>query len=336
MLLIDGLYINKGGGAVLLQYLIEKIVAHPKKEEFFFLLDPRFEIPKSLTGNYTVIPNKVSERLKFYKNHKKDFRKVFCFANTPPPIKLKVPTYTYFHNQKLLEAPKQKFKKSYLRIYLKYLFVKLYNKNTDYFIVQTPHMVAELVGLKLKNLAHCLTIPFYDNHKYRVEHIPFDERPKDEFVFVSNPSPQKNYPTLLDAWEYLLQNGSTPMLHVTIDDTAPQLIERVVNLVKQGARIKNHVYVDPRELYFNCPYLIFPSIMESFGLPLLEAADSGMKVLASNLPYVYDVVSPSLTFDPYDKISIAKAVTTALTTDLQFPEIKTKNEVDKLISLLAE
>jgi glycosyltransferase involved in cell wall biosynthesis len=99
-------------------------------------------------------------------------------------------------------------------------------------------------------------------------------------VFISNPSPQKNYPKLLDAWAYLLEKKITPMLHVTIDDTAPQLISRVHELNALGARIKNHVYLDPRDLYFNCPYLIFPSVTESFGLPLIEATDSGMKVLA--------------------------------------------------------
>jgi hypothetical protein len=88
MTLIDALYINKGGGAVLLQYLIETILAGAHKDKFFFLLDPRFDIPAQLTTNYTVIPNKVSERVKFYKQHRNDYTKVFCFANTPPPIKI--------------------------------------------------------------------------------------------------------------------------------------------------------------------------------------------------------------------------------------------------------
>jgi glycosyltransferase involved in cell wall biosynthesis len=336
MILIDALFINKGGGAVLLQYLIEKILAHAEKDNFFFLIDPRFDKPAALNKNYIVINNKITDRIRFYKQHRKDYSKVFCFANTPPPVKLKVPVYTYFHNQKLLEAPRQKFKKDYRSIYIKYLFVKLYNRNTDYYIVQTPHMVHELTGMGLKKADHCLSIPFYDNKKYTEGHPPpFNARAKDEFVFISNPSPQKNYPTLLDAWEYLLEQGHKPLLHVTIDDTAPHFTERVKALNEKGARIVNHVYVDPRELYFNCRYLIFPSIMESFGLPLIEAVDSGMKVIASELPYVHDVIVPSLTFEPYNKVSIANAVIKALNTELPFPTIVTRNEIDKLIDLLA-
>ncbi len=334
MILIDALYINKGGGAVLLQYLIEKILERPEKDDFFFLLDPRFDKPAALNKNFIVIPNKMADRIRFYKLRRNDYSKVFCFANTPPPLKLKVPVYTYSHNQKLLEAPKQKFNSKYLKLYAKYLVIKLFNKNTDYYIVQTPHMVQELTGLGLKDTAHCLQIPFYDDRKYIGGHKPFNERVKDEFVFISNPSPQKNHTTLFDAWEYLLEKGFTPKLHLTIDATGPQYIARMNELNARGARIVNHVYVDPRELYFTCPFLIFPSVMESFGLPLIEAVDSGMKVIASNMDYVHDVVVPSLVFAPMDKVSIAVSVIKALTSELPESKIKTRNEVDRLVSLL--
>ena len=335
MILVDALFINKGGGAVLLQYLIEKILAHPRGNEFFFLLDPRFERPAQLKSNYTVIPNKLSDRIKFYKSHKNEYSKVFCFANTPPPVKLKVPVYTYSHNQKLLEAPRQKFKKSYFRLYLKYLVIKLYNRNTDYYIVQTPHMIEELMHVKLKDAAHCLTIPFYDSEKYAGASTPFDQRPADDFAFVSTPSPQKNYPTLLDAWEHLHSLGHTPGLHITIDNTAPHLLARVDEMKARGIRIFNYNYIDPRDLYFKYRYLVCPSVMESFGLPLIESVESGMKVLAPDLPYVYDVIVPSSVFNPWDKTSIANAVLDALGKDLPFPKVVAKNEVDKLIGLLA-
>jgi glycosyltransferase involved in cell wall biosynthesis len=336
MVLIDALYINKGGGAVLLQYLIEQILASDNSSNFFFLLDPRFDKPKNLTANYTVIPNKQSERKKFYKLNIHGYSKVLCFANTPPPLRLKAQVYTYFHNQKLLEAPGQKFKRMFWTQYIKYLFVKRFNKNTDYYIVQTPHMVQMLVGVGLKDVAHCLTIPFYDTDKYLNGGRPYDERRKNEFVFISNPSPQKNYPALLDAWEHLLSKGHKPRLHVTIDNTAPGILDRVKMLNEMGADIVNHVYTDPMELYFNCPYLIFPSIMESFGLPLIEAAESGMKILASDLPFVYDVVTPSLTFDQSKPAAMAAAVIQAMErNDLPFPKVVTSNRISELIDLLA-
>src|SRR5579872_3788792 len=104
MVLVDALFINKGGGAVLLQYLIERILAHPQKDDFFFVLDRRFHKPDMLHKNYVVLNNKMRDRIRFYKEHRDKYSKVFCFANTPPPVKLKVPVYTYFQNQKLLAA----------------------------------------------------------------------------------------------------------------------------------------------------------------------------------------------------------------------------------------
>ncbi len=336
MILVDALFINKGGGAVLLQYLIEKIMAHPESSRFYFLLDPRFEIPKVLKSQYEVIPNKLSDRIKFYKKHKNDYESVFCFANTPPPVRMKVPVYTYSHNQKLLEAPRKKFDPKFRRLYLKYLVIKWYNKNTDYYIVQTPHMVKELLGVGLKDAAHCLSYPFYNTEKYKGAHTPFEQRPTDDFAFVSTPSPQKNYPTLLDAWEYLHEQGHHPGLHITIDETAPDLLARIKNMQERGIKIHNYSYIDPATLYFKYRYLVCPSIMESFGLPLIEAVDSGMKVLAPDLPYVYDVIKPSYTFNAMDKKSIANAVLHALTTQIPNPQVVTHNQVDGLIRLLIE
>lgn len=336
MILIDGLYVNKGGGAVLLQYLIEHLMRHERRNDFFFLLDPRFEIPEVLTTNYKVVPHSLSERSKFYKETGKNYTKVFCFANTPPPIRLAVPVYTYSHNQKLLEAPHQKFNRAYWVLYGKYLFIKLYNKNTDYYIVQTPHMVEELMKLKLKDLAHCLTIPFYNAERYEGTHTPFEQRPADDFVFISTPTPQKNYPTLLDAWEHMHVLGHTPGLHITVDETAPVLLARIEELKAKGVRIYNYSYIDPRQLYFKYRYLVCPSVMESFGLPLIESILSGMKVLAPDLPYVHDVIKASSVFNPWDKKAIADAVLNALNTELAFPEIKAKNDVHELIALLAK
>ena len=334
MLLIDAMYINKGGGAVLLHYLIETICNHNEGKHCFFMLDPRFKKPDVLKENYVVIPNKIPDRIKFYRQNKHRFSKVFCFANTPPPVKFKVPVYTYFHNQKVLEAAHKKFEKNYRTIFIKYLFVKLWNRNTDFYMVQTPHMVDLMLDHRLKDRDHLLTYPFYNDERYKIPSPDYESRPKDAFVFVSTPSPQKNYPTLLDAWEYLQTKGYTPELHITVDETAPQLLARIEELRSKGVKITNYSYLDPRELYFKYRYLVCPSIMESFGLPLIEAVDSGMKVLAPDLPYVYDVIKPSATFNPWNKVEMAEAVIKALQTDLPFPEVVTHNRVNELVDML--
>ena len=61
-------------------------------------------------------------------------------------------------------------------------------------------------------------------------------------------------------------------------------------------------------LYCESGALIYPSTLESFGLPLLEGAAAGLPILASELDYVRDVSVPVQTFDPRSPVSIARAV----------------------------
>ncbi len=44
-------------------------------------------------------------------------------------------------------------------------------------------------------------------------------------------------------------------------------------------------------MYRNCDALLFPSYIETFGLPLLEAAKTGMPIIAADLPYACEVLA---------------------------------------------
>jgi len=44
-------------------------------------------------------------------------------------------------------------------------------------------------------------------------------------------------------------------------------------------------------MYRNCDALLFPSYIETFGLPLLEAAQAGMPIIAADLPYAREVLA---------------------------------------------
>jgi glycosyltransferase involved in cell wall biosynthesis len=62
------------------------------------------------------------------------------------------------------------------------------------------------------------------------------------------------------------------------------------------------------QLYAQAQALIYPSQFESFGLPLIEARQVGLPVLAAELDYVRDVLDPEQSFDPNSPLSIARAV----------------------------
>jgi glycosyltransferase involved in cell wall biosynthesis len=80
---------------------------------------------------------------------------------------------------------------------------------------------------------------------------------------------------------------------------------------------------------------LYPSLTESFGLPLLEAAKAGCKIIASDMPYVYEIVDPIEVFNPKDSISISKAIQNVsknknyITTPL-----KITNQINEILNLI--
>ena len=80
--------------------------------------------------------------------------------------------------------------------------------------------------------------------------------------------------------------------------------------------------------------MIFPSLEESFGLPLIEAVDMGLDVISSDLDYVYEVINPSLTFNPNDAQSIADTIQKFSEESHIKSEVKVKNNISELLELI--
>src|SRR5690554_775744 len=105
MILLDSLYINDGGGKVLLDYLVENI--EQSNIKCFYIFDKRCEndflwIPDN---RKVILKASLYKRHQFYRKNKLKFSKVLCFGNLPPTMNLNIKTYTYFHQPLFLEIP---------------------------------------------------------------------------------------------------------------------------------------------------------------------------------------------------------------------------------------
>lgn len=130
---------------------------------------------------------------------------------------------------------------------------------------------------------------------------------------MASADPHKNHRCLLKAWVILAEENLFPSLCLTIkEDTAPSLMKLIDQMKKEHrVSIKNNYLASPREvnrLYGQAEALIYPSTLESFGLPLIEARTHGLSIIASEMDYVRDVIDPEESFDPTSSISIARAV----------------------------
>jgi glycosyltransferase involved in cell wall biosynthesis len=139
-------------------------------------------------------------------------------------------------------------------------------------------------------------------------------------LFVGCIEPRKNLARLLEAFD--LSNLSTDFELVL---TGPkgwhtkEIFEKWQKL-KNPERVRWIDYVgdnDLAPLYSGASFLAFPSILEGFGLPILEAMSVGCPVLTSNISAMPEVAGDAAVYvDPFDIDSIAQGMI-KLADDLQ-------------------
>ena len=79
--------------------------------------------------------------------------------------------------------------------------------------------------------------------------------------------------------------------------------------------------------------LIYPSFFEAYGLPLIEARKYHLKILASDMDYSWDFITPDGFFNPHDVDSITRAVKRYLNRPDTLDQIYTPKEfINKLLS----
>jgi len=340
MILIDSIYINTGGGKVLLELLMNTI-AKIGKENVMFLLDKRLEtesVKHYLPEQMVVLTSTEAARKSFYLTLPEKITKIFCFANVPPPITIKsIPIIVYYHSPILskihstgLDLLKKKINSLIKRTYIKYR-----NKANYHWLVQTPSM-KKLVQIRLGVSADKIDIvPFFDEDRINFVNMQLPEN-RHKFLYISDGTPHKNMFGLLKAWQLIQEKNSQLELHLNVAPNFVEINHKINELKASGVAVINHgrcTIEQIIDLYRNCNYLIFPSLSESFGLPMLEAANAGCEVISSDLPYVYDVIKPLSTFNPYKPASIAEAVL-AIT---EQPERRgtvaiIKNELNRLLT----
>jgi glycosyltransferase involved in cell wall biosynthesis len=337
MLLIDAIYIHESGGKVLLEYLIHQLLQNKKK--IFILFDKRIKAP--ITYNLTeqqyifLSPSEKQRRI-FYQQNSGRFSSVLCFANVPPPVFVKnLNVFIYFHNLVLLSAWKECKNYSISRkllIMLKRFYIQWKNQPNYTWLVQSNRMKKAVQSNLHVSDQSIKVLPFFP--EVVTTEIPV--RNDIQFIYVADGVPQKNHLTLLKAWEYLYEHhGLSPVLHLTLDQRYDTLIQQITSLQKKGIAIVNHGVISKDELnqlYSKCSYLVFPSLAESFGLPLIEAVQHGCGVLASDLPFVTDVIEPSDQFNPLLFNDIANRVAEFMQHSQFVPaSLKVTNQVELLI-----
>ena len=232
---------------------------------------------------------------------------VLCMGNLPPLLPCQARVSLFLQSRYLCEnlslaafPPMVRW-----RIRIERWWLRRRLANDMPVLVQTPTMQA---AVRRSLGRDAVLTPFAD--------LPLPESRADaaegrvRFLYPASGEPHKNHAVLLAAWRLLVQAGVDAELHLTVDhdSTLAGDIERART---GGLPVVNHGRVDAPSmlrLYQTSTALIFPSHLESFGLPLLEARAFRLPIVAAERDYVRDVVEPAETFDPESPVSIARAV----------------------------
>lgn len=136
---------------------------------------------------------------------------------------------------------------------------------------------------------------------------------KPYLLYVGNAFPHKNIKRLIKAFEVILR--SKPSIKLVLVGEIDNFYKSFYILCKELKIEKNVVFTgkvldeELKWLYQNASIYVFPSFLEGFGLPGLEAMENGLPVVSSDSSCLTEIYGDAaLYFNPQNIEEIVKAV----------------------------
>ncbi len=345
LIAIDAVGIREGGGAAVLAELLHWLPrARPDWRWHVFLFEKRLrqfedpEVPDNVSLEFTGQGDSGAARL-IWANavlpgrlRRLGVDLLFSLANLGsfwPKI-----TQVVYCQQLLALVPESRAAYSLLqrcRLRLLGLFVRRAAKASAATIVQTAGMKEQFLRIQPRLAGKVHVIPngcrtptaptvLRPEKKQRI-----DACPRPRLIYLSVLRHHKNHLTLLHAFAKIVQTQPEARLLLTVDEqTAPcpdtaLLLVQVRTLARQLGLAERVVWLGqltPDEVAYalsQSDLLLFPSLAESFGLPLAEAMAAGCPIAAADLPYAHEVAGPAAEFfNPHDAHAIAHCILSLL------------------------
>ena len=183
------------------------------------------------------------------------------------------------------------------RILFKWIFLKLPVRASRFITTISEHSKKEIIAHTGCDPSRIVVIPdpVAENIFYKEKRF---DQVKPILLFIGS-TPNKNLEGVIGA----IKNFSCVL------DIVGRLSDEQASLLqKQGIEYRqssNLTEAEMAEKYSSCDLVLFPSIYEGFGLPILEGQKAGRAVLTSNLSPMKEVAGDgALLVDPFDADSI--------------------------------
>jgi len=339
-IVIDGLTAKVGGGVTYLKSLMLNMVELAPQYKFYIFLRKELEsefrqINSSGKRKLQVVPFPIHNKIEliFYefivmpvilRKIKADI--VYCPADIAP---LLIPCHLVVGVQhQFIYYPEVYNKFSTIKsiVYYNYLLrfiVKRSLKKADgiiciseslkkrlkeYFKINEEKISVIYHGAEFKSYK---SSTFYENSELQT--IISDNR--KIILSVSTIGPHKNYEVLAEAYSMLdkeyTNNYKLVIVGKKFEPYFSELVKTCKNLnISRDIIFTDFVSFETLEyLYRNSVLFVFPSLLEGFGLPPLEAMYFGIPVLSSNSPAMPEILGDAaIYFDPYNPLDLTEKI----------------------------
>lgn len=154
--------------------------------------------------------------------------------------------------------------------------------------------------------------------KSSLSHLPLKHINKPYFVAISTIEPRKNHIMLLNIWRRFAQDStnSNEIPNLIIIGRRGWKCSNVTDMLDNCITIKNNVFelnncndVDLQAYIMGARALLFPSFVEGFGIPVIEALNLGTPAIISDIPVFHEIAGEVPEYiDPLDALSWMKMI----------------------------
>lgn len=142
--------------------------------------------------------------------------------------------------------------------------------------------------------------------------------PRHFILSTGTIEPRKNLERLVKAFQFLPENvrNNFPLILVGNKGWEYEPVFKAIHDLRLGGQVRHLDYVDDEELarlYAACTVFCYPSLYEGFGLPVLEAMQSGVPVITSNVSSLPEVGGKAVRYvNPAKTAELSKALSELL------------------------
>jgi len=291
------------------------ILVRAKDLNFWKPRNPNFTVRVADFDNYSF-----AEQIGFKKYLKKLNADLVHFCMPQQPLGYKGKKVTTFHDLTLLKtynSDKNWFVFHAKQTIGKYVFKKVIETNNE-IIAISKFTKKDLLDF-LPLAAEKTTVIYESSDVSQIAPTKYNVPFKKYILYVGQQSDYKNIKRLGDAHQILLAKyPDLGLVLVGKKNTSALTNEKYFN----ERMYQNILFTDFVEdnqlswLYSHASAYIFPSLMEGFGLPGLEAMGYGTPVVSSNATCLPEVYGPAAHyFNPIDTSDIAEAIDQVLSDD---------------------